>query len=210
MPFDFKKEYKDLYFPKTEPCIVMVPTMNFIAVKGKGDPNEENGEYSKAIEVLYALSYTLKFSPKNNYYIEGYFDYVVPPLEGFWWIPGLQGMDYNRKDLLHWLAVIRLPDFVKPEDLDWAKGVVESKKKLDCAKAEFLTFEEGVCVQVMHIGAFDDEPKTIDKMHAYIDNIGYVLDFSDTRMHHEIYLSDIRKVKVENWKTVIRHPIKRK
>jgi len=209
MAFDFKKEYKELYLPKTEPGIIMVPKMKFVAVRGKGNPNDESGEYSRAVKMLYALSYTLKMSPKSNYQIEGYFDYVVPPLEGFWWIPVLKGMDYNRKDLLHWIVIIRLPDFITPEDLAWAKETVQRKKKIDCTKAEFLTIEEGLCVQMMHFGAFDDEPKTIKKMHTYVEEQGYMLDFSDTRMHHEIYLSDIRKVAVENWKTVIRHPIRK-
>ena len=209
MPFDFKKEYKEFYMPKNRPEIVTVPKANYIAVRGKGDPNEECGEYKSAIGVLYAVAYTLKMSYKTDYRIEGFFDYVVPPLEGFWWQEGVDGIDYGDKSAFCWISVIRLPDFVTEKDFAWAVETAEKKKKLDCSKAEFLTVDEGLCVQIMHIGPFDDEPETVEIMNRYTAENGYENDFSDTRIHHEIYLSDARKVSPEKWKTVIRHPIKK-
>lgn len=209
MAFDFKKEYKEFYLPKNKPEIVQVPAANYIAVRGTGDPNEENGAYQQAISVLYAVAYTLKMSYKTDYRMEGFFEYVVPPLEGFWWQDGQSGVDYANKAAFRWLSVIRLPDFVTPADLEWAKQTAAKKKKLDCASAEFLTVEEGLCVQMMHLGSFDDEPASVAQMDAYIAQQGYVNDLNDTRLHHEIYLSDARKVETEKWKTVIRHPIKK-
>lgn len=208
MPFDFKKEYKEFYMPKNKPEIVNVPKANYIAVRGKGDPNEEDGEYKSSIGVLYAIAYTLKMSYKTDYHIEGFYDYVVPPLEGFWWQEAIDGIDYSDKSTFCWISVIRLPDFITKKDLDWAVETVTKKKKLDCSKAEFLTIDEGLCVQIMHTGSFDNEPATIELMNQYVDENGYENDFSDSRMHHEIYLSDARKVSPEKWKTVIRHPIK--
>ena len=208
MAFDFKKEYKEFYMPKNKPEIVQVPKANYIAVRGKGNPNEEDGEYKKAIGVLYALAYTLKMSYKTDYKIQGFFEYVVPPLEGFWWQEGIQGVDYKNKEEFHWISVIRLPDFVTKPDFDWAVETATEKKKLDCSSAEFLTIEEGLCVQIMHMGAFDDEPATITIMDEYLEANGYENDFSEGRLHHEIYLSDARKVAPEKWRTVIRHPIK--
>lgn len=210
MAFDFKKEYKEFYMPKGKPEIVMVPKANYIAVRGKGDPNDEGGAYQQAVGILYAVAYTLKMSYKTDYRIEGFFDYVVPPLEGFWWQDGVDGIDYSDKSTFNWISVIRLPDFVTQKDFDWATGEAEKKKHLDCSKAEFLTMDEGLCVQIMHIGAFDDEPATVSMMNAYLLENGYENDFSGSRLHHEIYLSDARKVAPEKWKTVIRHPIKRK
>ncbi len=210
MPFDFKKEYKEFYMPKQKPQIVNVPKANYIAVRGKGDPNEENGEYQLAISVLYSVAYMLKMSYKTDYRIEGFFDYVVPPLEGFWWQEGVDGVDYTDKSTFCWISVIRLPDFITKKDFEWAVETTAKKKKTDCSKAEFLTIDEGLCVQVMHIGAFDDEPQTVEIMEQYITENGYESDFSDTRLHHEIYLSDARKVAQEKWKTVIRHPIRKK
>ncbi len=210
MAFDFKKEYKEFYLPKAKPEIVTVPPMNYIAVQGKGDPNEEGGEYKAAIAVLYAVAYTLKMSKMGDHRIDGYFDYVVPPLEGFWWQDDVDGVDYKNKSEFQWISMIRLPDFVTEEELNWAKAEAEKKKKLDCSKAKFLTAEEGLCVQCMHLGAFDDEPKTVALMNEFIEKSGYENDFSDERRHHEIYLSDARKVPPERWKTVIRHPIKKK
>ena len=210
MAFDFKKEYKEFYMPKSKPEIVMVPKANYIAVKGKGDPNDEGGAYQQAVGILYAVAYTLKMSYKTDYRIEGFFDYVVPPLEGFWWQDGVDGIDYSDKSTFNWISVIRLPDFVAQKDFDWATGEAEKKKHLDCSKAEFLTIDEGLCVQIMHIGPFDDEPATVSMMNAYLLENGYENDFSGSRLHHEIYLSDARKVAPEKWKTVIRHPIKRK
>ncbi len=208
MAFDFKKEYKEFYLPKNTPSIVTVPKMNYIAVRGSGDPNEEDGEYKQAIGLLYGIAFTLKMSKKGAYPIDGYFDYVVPPLEGFWWQDGIAGIDYARKDTFQWISVIRLPDFVTREAFDWAVKEAAKKKKQDFSKVEFFPYDEGVCVQCMHIGAYDDEPATVQLMHAFMEQEGYALDITDRRMHHEIYLSDARKTAPEKLKTVIRHPIK--
>lgn len=209
MSFDFKKEYKEFYLPPRKPQIVDIPKMNYIAVGGEGDPNEEGGEYKASIGLLYALAFTIKMSYRGSRQIEGYFQYVVPPLEGFWWQDGVEGFDYNRKELFRWISVIRLPDFVKKEDFEWAVEEVQKKKGMDCSMAEFLTMEEGLCVQMMHIGPYDNEPASVQKMDDYIREQGYVNDLTDTRRHHEIYLSDARRVKPEKWRTVIRHPIKK-
>lgn len=209
MAFDFKKEYKEFYLAKNKPQIVTVPPMNYIAVRGTGDPNEEGGAYKAAIAVLYAVSYTIKMSKLGDHRIDGYYDFVVPPLEGFWWQDGVQGVDYTNKSSFHWISVIRLPDFVTQEDFDWAVAEATRKKKLDCSIAEFLTIDEGECVQIMHIGPYDDEPATVALMDQYLAANGYENDFSLTRMHHEIYLSDARKIAPEKWKTVIRHPVKK-
>lgn len=209
MAFDFKKEYKEFYMPKNRPEIVNVPKANYIAVRGKGDPNEEGGSYQQAISVLYAVAYTLKMSYKTEHKIKGFYEYVVPPLEGFWWQDGISGADYANKESFHWISVIRLPDFVSKEDFDWAVESASKKKKIDCTGAEFLEVEEGLCVQIMHIGPFDDEPATVALMDAYIKEHGYECDINGKRLHHEIYMSDARKVASENWKTVIRHPIKK-
>ena len=210
MAFDYKKEYKEFYMPKNTPGIVEVPSMNYIAVRGAGDPNQEDGEYKQSIGLLYGIAFTIKMSKKGDHRIDGYFDYVVPPLEGFWWQDGVDGIDYAHKEDFKWISVIRLPDFVTKEDFDWAKSEATRKKKMDFSKVEFLTVDEGVCVQCMHIGSYDDEPATVQKMHALMEQQGYALDISDRRLHHEIYLSDARKVSPEKLKTVIRHPIKRK
>ncbi len=209
MTFDFKKEYKEFYLPKNKPEIVTVPRANYIAVRGKGDPNEEGGAYQQAIGILYAVAYTLKMSYKTDHRIEGFYDYVVPPLEGFWWQEGLDGVDYSDKSAFCWISVIRLPDFITKKDFDWAVDTATKKKKVDCSKAEFLTIEEGLCVQIMHEGAFDDEPQTVAVMDRFIADNGYENDFTDTRLHHEIYLSDARKVAPPKWRTVIRHPIRK-
>ena len=207
MPFDFKKEYKEFYMPPKKPTIVEVPKMNYIAVRGKGNPNEESGEYKTAITLLYGVAFTIKMSKMGDHRIEGYFDYVVPPLEGFWWQDGVQGVDYVHKDDFKWISLIRLPDFVTENDVEWAKSEAARKKKTDFSKVEFLTYDEGLCVQCMHIGAYDDEPTTVEAMHVYADSLGYDIDITDTRFHHEIYLSDARKVAPEKLKTVVRHPI---
>ena len=209
MAFDFKKEYKEYYMPKNIPQIVDVPKVNYIAVRGKGNPNEVDGTYQKAISVLYAIAYTLKMSYKTDYKIDGFIEYVVPPLEGFWWQDDVEGVDYTDKSAFNWISVIRLPDFISEEDFAWAVETATKKKKLDCSAAEFLTLEEGLCVQIMHLGSFDDEPATVALMDSYLAENGYVNDFTDTRLHHEIYMSDARKVAPEKWKTVIRHPIKK-
>ncbi|WP_310603567.1 GyrI-like domain-containing protein [Anaerosporobacter sp.] len=208
MSFDYKKEYKEFYMPKNKPEIVTIPAMNYIAVHGKGDPNETGGAYQQAIGVLYAVAYTLKMSYKGTYKIEGFFEYVVPPLEGFWWQDGVKGVDYSDKNSFNWISVIRLPDFVTKKDFEWAVQEASNKKKLDCSLAEFFTVEEGLCVQIMHIGPFDDEPATVAKMDEYLIENGYEKDINEYRLHHEIYLSDARKVAAEKWKTVIRHPIR--
>ena len=210
MAFEFKKEYKELYMPKNKPEIVNVPTANYIAVRGKGNPNTPDGEYQQAISVLYAVAYTLKMSYKTDYKIEGFFEYVVPPLEGFWWQDNVDGVDYGNKDSFNWTSVIRLPDFVTKKDFEWAVETATQKKKLDCSNAEFLTIDEGLCVQIMHIGPFDNEPETVAIMDAFLEENGYENDINENRIHHEIYTSDARKVAPEKWKTVIRHPIKRK
>ena len=209
MAFDFKKEYKEFYMPKNKPEIVNVPKANYIAVRGTGDPNEENGAYQKAISVLYSVAYTLKMSYKTDYKINGFFEYVVPPLEGFWWQENVDGINYADKASFHWISAIRLPDFVSEKDLEWAKETATKKKKIDCSAAECLTVDEGLCVQIMHLGAFDDEPATVAIMDNYIKENGYTNDITGKRRHHEIYLSDARKVAPEKWKTVIRHPIKK-
>ena len=208
MAFDFKKEYKEFYMSKSVPEIVTVPKANFIAVRGMGDPNQEGGAYQSAVSILYAVAYTLKMSYKTDYRIEGFFEYVVPPLEGFWWQEGVDGIDYGDKSTFHWISVIRLPEFVTKKDFDWAVDEAARKKKLDCSLAEFLTIEEGLCVQIMHIGPFDNEPSTVALMDQYIAENGYANDMNETRLHHEIYLSDARKAAPEKWKTIIRHPIR--
>ena len=209
MAFDYKKEYKEFYMPKNKPEIVNIPPMNYIAVRGEGNPNEESGDYQQAIGILYAVAYTLKMSYKTDYKIEGFFEYVVPPLEGFWWQDGIQGIDYNSKNTFHWISVIRLPDFITEKDFAWAVRTASEKKKIDCSKAEFLMIDEGLCVQIMHLGSFDSEPATVALMDDYLKEQGYENDISEQRLHHEIYMSDARRVAPEKWKTVIRHPIKK-
>lgn len=208
MPFDYKKEYKEFYMPKNQPSIVEVPEMNYIAIRGSGDPNEENGEYQRAISVLYPIAYTLKMSYKTDYKIEGFFEYVVPPLEGFWWQENFESVDYKNKSAFNWLSVIRLPDFVSENDFDWAVKTAAKKKNIDCSSAEFLKIKEGLCVQIMHIGSFDDEPTSVELMDKYLAENAYKNDFSSNRLHHEIYLSDPRKCDTSKLKTVIRHPIR--
>lgn len=209
MAFDFKKEYKEFYMPKSKPEIVTVPKMNYIAVRGKGNPNDEKGEYKDSIGLLYAIAFTIKMSYKGAHKIDGYFEYVVPPLEGFWWQEGCGEINYADKDGFNFISLIRLPDFVTKADFDWAVREATNKKKTDFSKVEFLAYDEGVCVQCMHIGSYDDEPATVELMHGYMRANGYELDISTTRFHHEIYLSDPRKCAAEKLKTVVRHPIKK-
>ena len=210
MAFDYKKEYREYYLPKTKPEIVDVPEMNFIAVSGKGDPNQPDGDYKKAVGMLYTIAYTIKMSRKTDHCIEGYFDYVVPPLEGFWRQEGREGMDYSHKEDFIWTSVIRLPDFVTEADFRWAVQEAERKKHMDLSKAEFLRIREGLCVQCMHIGPYDDEPETVSKMDRFLEENGYENDFSEERIHHEIYLSDVTRTAPAKLKTVIRHPVRRK
>ena len=209
MAFDFKKEYKEFYLPKDKPQIVTIPKANYIAVRGTGDPNEADGAYQKAVGVLYAIAYTLKMSYKTGYKMEGFYEYVVPPLEGFWWQDGVDGIDYSDKSTFNWISVIRLPEFVSKADFEWAVKQAEQKKKMDLSSAEYMTIDEGLCVQIMHIGPFDEEPATVEKMDRYLAENGYENDFTSERLHHEIYLSDARKVAPEKWKTVIRHPVRK-
>ena len=196
--------------PKNKPSIVEIPKMNYIAVRGKGNPNDEEGEYKKTIGLLYGIAFTIKMSYKGTHKIDGYFEYVVPPLEGFWWQDGRVGIDYNQKEELNFISIIRLPDFVTKKDFDWAIEEATKKKKQDFSKVEFLTYDEGICVQCMHVGSYDNEPATVELMHKYMEENGYVLDITDKRFHHEIYLSDPRKCNENKLKTVIRHPIKKK
>lgn len=210
MAFDYKKEYKEFYMPKNKPEIVDVPEMNFIAVRGTGNPNIEGSEYKESIGLLYGIAFTIKMSKMGTHKIDGYFDYVVPPLEGFWWQEGIEGIDYSRKDEFRFISLIRLPDFVTREDYEWAVEEATKKKKTDFSKVEFMTIKEGLCVQCMHIGPYDDEPATIALMDKFLQDNGYENDFSDTRLHHEIYLSDARRVAPEKLKTVIRHPVKKR
>ena len=209
MAFDFKKEYKEYYMPKNEPSIIEIPKINYIAVSGKGNPNDEGGEYKKSIELLYDVAYTIKMSYKGTYKIDGFFEYVVPPLEGLWWQDGIKGMDYNRKGDLNFISLIRLPDFVAEEDFNWAIKECTNKKKIDLSKVKFFTYNEGLCVQCMHIGPYDEEPITVSLMHKYLQENGYELDINDEKKHHEIYLGDPRKCEPSKLKTVIRHPIRK-
>ena len=227
MAFDFKKEYKEFYMPKNKPEIVKIPPMNYVAVRGKGNPNVECGDYQQAISILYAVAYTLKMSYKTDYKIEGFFEYVVPPLEGFWWQgeqhpvdaemrtdrtdrrENVKGIDYSNKDTFNWISVIRLLDFITEKDFAWAVQTATKKKKIDCSPAEFLTIDEGLCVQIMHQGSFDSEPATVALLEDYLKEQGYENNINEQRLHHEIYISDARKVAPEKWKTVIRHPIKK-
>ena len=210
MVFDFKKEYKELYKPKDKPSIINVEKTNFIAVRGVGDPNAENSEYKQSISLLYPIAYAIKMSKKGDYKIDGYFDFVVPPLEGFWWQEGIKGVDYANKDSFNFISLIRMPDFVTKEVFEWAIEETTRKKKEDFSKVEFFTYDEGLCVQCMHIGSYNDEPITVEAMHEYMIEQGYELDITDERFHHEVYISDVRKTSPEKFKTVLRHPIKKK
>ena len=209
MAFDYKKEYKELYQPKAEPALIEVPSMNFLAVRGQGDPNLADGEYQQAISLLYGMAFTIKMSKKGGRQIEGYFDYVVPPLEGLWWQPGAETIDYQNKQLFCWISMIRLPDFVARDDFAWAAEEATRKKRQDFSSVEFLTYNEGLCVQCMHAGPYDDEPSTLALMADFTARQGYEFDLSERRYHHEIYLSDPRRSAPEKLKTVIRYPVRR-
>ena len=210
MAFDYKKEYKEFYLPPKKPVIVTIPKMNYIAIRGKGDPNEEDGEYKRAMSLLYPIAYTLKMSPRSGKETEGYFEYVVPPLEGLWWQEGIDGFDLKRKNLFNWISLIRLPEFFNESDVDWAKEEVKRKKDLDTSSLEFFTYKEGLCVQMMHIGPFDNEGESVKLMDEFIKKEGFENDISPLRLHHEIYLSDFRRTAESKLKTVIRHPIKKR
>ena len=209
MPFDYKKEYKEFYLPPKTPGIVTVPAMNFLAVRGQGDPNQEDGAYKQALGMLYAVAFTIKMSRKGQHQLEGYFDYVVPPLEGLWWQENTRGVDYTRKQDFQWISLIRLPEFVTREAFDWAIREATEKKQQDFSRVEFFSWEEGLCVQCMHIGPYDAEPATVAAMNEYARAQGYEADFGEGRFHHEIYLSDARRCSPERLKTVIRQPIRR-
>ena len=209
MPFDYKKEYKEFYLPLKKPGIVTVPAMNFVAVRGKGDPNDPEGEYKAAMGLLYGIAFTIKMSYKGSHKIDGFFEYVVPPLEGLWRQDGVMGVDYAHKENFEWISMIRLPEFVTQEEFDWAVAEATRKKKMDFSKVEFFHYEEGLCVQCMHLGSYDDEPETLRQMDEFAAAQGYAVDFSDSRRHHEIYLSDPRKTVPEKCKTVLRHPIRK-
>ena len=209
MAFDYKKEYKEFYLPKKRPEIIEMPSMNFLAVRGMGDPNEEGGDYKISIGLLYGIAFTIKMSKMGNRKIEGYFDYVMPPLEGFWWQEGMREMDSTRKADFQWISMIRLPDFVKREDFQWAKNEAQRKKNRDFSRVEFMTFQEGLCVQCMHIGSYDEESATMEEMNRYLTREGFVLDFTEERRHYEIYLSDARRIAPQRRRTVIRDPIKK-
>ena len=208
MAFDYKKEYKEFYAPPKAPTMIDIPPMNYLAVRGKGNPNEKNGKYNRALNLLYPIAYTLKMSYKSDYKIEGFFEYVVPPLEGFWWQDGIKGVDYSNKENFCWISIIRLPDFITKKDFDWAINKATEKKKVDFSSVEFFTYNEGLCVQCMHIGPYDNEPETVQLMEKHVKEQGYIIDISDKRHHHEIYLSDPRKTAPDKLKTVIRHPVK--
>ena len=206
--FYYKKEYKEFYLPSGQPQVVTVPEMNFLAVRGKGNPNLPDGGYKQAIGLLYGVAYTIKMSKMGRHQIDGYFDYVVPPLEGLWWQEGVCGVDYTRKEDFQWISMIRLPEFVTREVFDWAVTEAADKKKMDFSAVEFMTWQEGRCVQCMHVGPYDNEPETLQKIQHFMQQQGFVFDFSPGRYHHEIYLSDVRRCRPENLKTVIRHPVR--
>ena len=207
MAFDYKKEYKEFYLPPKTPELIDIPSMNFAAVRGKGNPNEEDGEYKSSIGLLYGIAFTIKMSRLGSRKIEGYFEYVVPPLEGLWWQKGVSGIDYSKKETFEWISMIRLPDFVTKEDFDWAVAEATKRKGLDFSRTEFFTYREGLCVQCMHVGPYDAEPATIEKMDAYAAERGYAVDIGASRFHHEIYLGDPRRCDETKLKTVIRHPV---
>lgn len=208
MAFDYKKEYKEFYLPPKMPGIIQIPEMNYIAVRGHGDPNEPEGDYKTAIGLLYAIAFTIKMSYKGSHKIDGYFSYVVPPLEGLWWQPGSDRIDYSHKEDFQWISMIRLPEFVTREEFEWAIREATQKKQSDFSRVTFFPYYEGLCVQCMHIGSYDNEPATIEKMDQYAVENGHTVDISDTRFHHEIYLSDPRRAAVEKLRTVIRHPVR--
>ncbi len=205
---DYKKQFKQLYQPKLVPSVVDVPQMKFIAIDGKGNPNDENGEYQSAVQTLYALSYAIKTMPKSGNTPSDYLEYVVPPLEGLWWLTDSDEFDYGSKSKFCWTSMIRQPEFVTEEVFRTSCEITAKKKQhLELGGARLVTVTEGLCVQCMHIGSFDDEPATLEKIKAFITEHGLQRDLSDTRRHHEIYLSDPRKVDAQKMKTVLRYPV---
>lgn len=208
---DYKKEYKDLYQPAVKPSLIDVPEMRFIAVDGEGDPNTCPA-YKEAMEILYGLSFTIKMSKMSGAQPEGYFEYVVPPLEGLWYSDGVDfdGLNVTDKNKFKWVSMIRQPEFVTEEVFEWAKvSLAKKKPQLDLSKSRFMRFTEGLCVQIMHKGPYDSEPESIMKLKRFAEDNGLTEDFSAERLHHEIYLSDPRKCAPERLRTVIRHPVRK-
>ena len=207
---DYKKTEKHLYLPKT-PAVLDVPEMVFFAVDGQGDPNTSPA-YQEALELLYGLSFTIKMSKMGDQIPEGYFDYVVPPLEGLWWTdaPGFDGRALADKNCFQWTSLIRQPEFVTEEVFRWAVETLAKKKPgLEVSKARYWRWAEGLCGHILHVGPYDTEPASIDKLSAFIEAQGYAVDISDVRRHHEIYLGDPRRTAPEKLRTVIRHPVRR-
>lgn len=209
MAYNFKKEQKDLYNPGQRPMVADVPAMNYVAVRGHGDPNAADSEYQRSLPLLYAVAYTIKMSKKGDQQIPGYFDFVVPPLEGYWWQTGIKGVDYDHKEKFSFISMIRLPDFVDQAAFKWAVKEASAKKNMDLTKVEFLPQHEGLCVQACHVGPYDDEPRTVAQLHTFMEKMGLQLDINNHRHHHEIYLSDPRRSKPENLKTIIRIPVRK-
>jgi hypothetical protein len=207
---DYKKEYKDLYSPKNQPMIIDVPEITFVAVEGKGNPNDKNGEYHKAMELLYGIEYTIKMSKMGTNIPNGYFDYVVPPLEGLWWVDNSTTIPPKDKSEYNWISIIRLPEYVTEDVFSWARNEVKNKKNIETEKAEYIKIKEGLCVQCMHIGSYDEEQKTIKLMEKYIEENNLVNDINEKRRHHELYLSDPEKTAAEKLKTILRIPIRKK
>ena len=207
--YDYKKEFKDLYLPKNKPMVIDVPQMQFVAVEGKGDPNDKNGDYPKAMQILYSIQFTIKMSKMGSKKLNGYFDYVVPPSEGFWWFENNEKIPPKNKSKYNWISLIRLPEFVTKDIFNWACEEASKKKGIDTKKAKLLKLKEGLCVQCMHTGPYDDEPKTLALMDSFITDSNLRNDISDSRHHHEIYLSDPRKTDPSKQKTVLRIPVKK-
>ena len=208
MAFDFKKEFKEYYAPGKKPTLVTIPSATFLAVTGRGDPNEPDGDYKSAIALLYGVAYTIKMSKLGKTHLPGYFDYVVPPLEGFWRAPTTTGLFVEDKSSLEWRSVIRTPEFVDANVLRWAREEAARKKDGDFARVELFTLEEGLCAQALHVGSYDDEPTTIAAIREFAQAQGYAFDLDGEQRHHEIYLSDPRRVAPEKLKTIIRIPIR--
>jgi len=215
-PVDFKKKDKALYHPGAEPELIDVPALLFIQIDGCGNPNEPAGAYSAAISLLYSLSYTIRMNKSGNFVPAGYFDYVVPPLEGLWWFADESAYDPAKKDELCWTAMIRQPEFVTPDLFAWAQTQVRHKKPvLDPGQARLVRWCEGLCIQALHLGPYDAEPATVARMAAKAASLGLKEELAtiqpdgSRRRHHEIYLSDPGRVAPDKLKTIIRHPVAR-
>lgn len=208
--FDFKKEYKAIYQPKQIPSILEIGEMTYMMVDGKGNPNTSEA-YQEAIELLYGIAYGIKMSKKQEVQPKGYFDFVVPPLEGFWDIEpsAFDGEYILDKNKLTWTSMIRVPDFVTQEVFEEQKQkILKKKPHLSPEKIYRKVIAEGLCVQILHVGSYDDEARSIKKIDEFAEDQGYAMDITETRRHHEIYLSDYRKTEASKLKTIIRHPIK--